>query len=91
MFTSLQTINAIQILECEGQLHVKKTLLRKVFSMPELTNTSYVELRKTWIVDVQILTKRVIFHRETPCSNFNPGRNKPRLLTLSIEAQLSLV
>lgn len=26
MFTSLQTIDAIQILECEGQLHVKKTL-----------------------------------------------------------------
>ena len=47
MFTSLQAINAIQILECEGQLHVKKTILRKVFSMPELTNTSYVELRKT--------------------------------------------
>lgn len=51
MFTSLQTIDAIQILECEGQLHVKKTLLRYVFSMPELADHllrfANVELRKT--------------------------------------------
>ena len=70
--TSLQAIDALQILELECQLHVKN-LFQSTFSQrPSWPTTSY-EIRKLQAAEVQILTKRF---SETTCANCNRGKTQ---------------
>lgn len=71
----------------------KKLFWAKFSQCPSWPITSYVELRKTWNCRCPNINKRSsIFHRESPCSYFNPRISyNPMLLMLSIKPQLSLV